>query len=227
MIGTFVNAATIIIGCFIGSFFKKILSEDMNKRLLETMGLAALGIGLNSVVQNLPDSNFPVLFIASLAIGCVIGSLLKIDERVSRLTSRADNSDKGSNLGEGIITGSLIFCVGTLSILGPVMAALNDDHTFLFTNATLDLVTSMVLASAYGIGMIVCAGILVLWQGSIYGLTLLLGDVITHSMINEISIVGGFMIAMTGLNIMGVKKFKTLDYLPALLIPIIWCAITG
>ena len=187
MIGTFVNAATIIIGCFIGSFFKKILSEDMNKRLLETMGLAALGIGLNSVVQNLPDSNFPVLFIASLAIGCVIGSLLKIDERVSRLTSRADNSDKGSNLGEGIITGSLIFCVGTLSILGPVMAALNDDHTFLFTNATLDLVTSMVLASAYGIGMIVCAGILVLWQGSIYGLTLLLGDVITHSMINEIS----------------------------------------
>ena len=197
----------------------------MNKRLLETMGLAALGIGLNSVVQNLPDSNFPVLFIASLAIGCVIGSLLKIDERVSRLTSRADNSDKGSNLGEGIITGSLIFCVGTLSILGPVMAALNDDHTFLFTNATLDLVTSMVLASAYGIGMIVCAGILVLWQGSIYGLTLLLGDVITHSMINEISIVGGFMIAMTGLNIMGVKKFKTLDYLPALLIPIIWCAI--
>ena len=225
MIGTFVNAATIIIGCFIGSFFKKILSEDMNKRLLETMGLAALGIGLNSVVQNLPDSNFPVLFIASLAIGCVIGSLLKIDERVSRLTSRADNSDKGSNLGEGIITGSLIFCVGTLSILGPVMAALNDDHTFLFTNATLDLVTSMVLASAYGIGMIVCAGILVLWQGSIYGLTLLLGDVITHSMINEISIVGGFMIAMTGLNIMGVKKFKTLDYLPALLIPIIWCAI--
>ncbi|MBQ5441524.1 MAG: DUF554 domain-containing protein [Firmicutes bacterium] len=227
MIGTFVNAATIIIGCFIGSFFKKILSEDMNKRLLETMGLAALGIGLNSVVQNLPDSNFPVLFIASLAIGCVIGSLLKIDERVSRLTSRADNSDKGSNLGEGIITGSLIFCVGTLSILGPVMAALNDDHTFLFTNATLDLVTSMVLASAYGIGMIVCAGILVLWQGSIYGLTLLLGDVITHSMINEISIVGGFMIAMTGLNIMGVKKFKTLDYLPALLIPVIWCAITG
>ncbi len=225
MIGTFVNAATIIIGCFIGSFFKKILSEDMNKRLLETMGLAALGIGLNSVVQNLPDSNFPVLFIASLAIGCVIGSLLKIDERVSRLTSRADNSDKGSNLGEGIITGSLIFCVGTLSILGPVMAALNDDHTFLFTNATLDLVTSMVLASAYGIGIIVCAGILVLWQGSIYGLTLLLGDVITHSMINEISIVGGFMIAMTGLNIMGVKKFKTLDYLPALLIPIIWCAI--
>lgn len=225
MIGTFVNAATIIIGCFIGSFFKKILSEDMNKRLLETMGLAALGIGLNSVVQNLPDSNFPVLFIASLAIGCVIGSLLKIDERVSRLTSRADNSDKGSNLGEGIITGSLIFCVGTLSILGPIMAALNDDHTFLFTNATLDLVTSMVLASAYGIGIIVCAGILVLWQGSIYGLTLLLGDVITHSMINEISIVGGFMIAMTGLNIMGVKKFKTLDYLPALLIPIIWCAI--
>ena len=224
MIGTIVNAIAIIIGSLVGGFFKRLMNEDLNNRLLDTMGLAAFGIGINSVVQNMPDSNYPVLFIASLAIGCIIGTLLKIDDRVSRLTS---SKGTDANLGTGIITGCLIFCVGTLSILGPVQAALYDDHTFLFTNATLDLVTSMVLASAYGAGMIVCAGVLVLWQGSIYGLTLLAGNILTDSLMTELSIVGGFLIAMTGLNIMGVKKFKTLDYLPALIVPIIWCLIRG
>lgn len=224
MTGTIVNAAAIIIGSLVGGFFKRLMNENLNNRLLETMGLAAFGIGINSVVQNMPDSNYPVLFIASLALGCVAGTLLKIDERVGKLTSSKDND---SNLATGIITGCLIFCVGTLSILGPVQAALYGDHTFLFTNATLDLVTSMVLASAYGVGMIVCAAVLVIWQGSIYALTLLAGNVLTDNMMTELSIVGGFLIAMTGLNIMGVKKFKTLDYLPALLIPLIWCAIAG
>ena len=224
MIGTIVNAIAIIIGSLVGGFFKRLMNENLNNRLLETMGLAAFGIGINSVVQNMPDSNYPVLFIASLALGCVAGTLLKIDERVGKLTSSKGND---SNLATGIITGCLIFCVGTLSILGPVQAALYGDHTFLFTNATLDLVTSMVLASAYGVGMIVCAAVLVIWQGSIYALTLLAGNVLTDNMMTEISIVGGFLIAMTGLNIMGVKKFKTLDYLPALLIPLIWCAIAG
>jgi uncharacterized membrane protein YqgA involved in biofilm formation len=224
MIGTIVNAIAIIIGSLVGGFFKRLMNENLNNRLLETMGLAAFGIGINSVVQNMPDSNYPVLFIASLALGCVAGTLLKIDERVGKLTSSNGND---SNLATGIITGCLIFCVGTLSILGPVQAALYGDHTFLFTNATLDLVTSMVLASAYGVGMIVCAAVLVIWQGSIYALTLLAGNVLTDNMMTELSIVGGFLIAMTGLNIMGVKKFKTLDYLPALLIPLIWCAIAG
>ena len=200
------------------------MSDSLNEKLLTTMGLAALGIGLNSVIQNMPKSNYPVLFIASLAIGCVIGSLLKIDDRVKSLTNK---SGADGNLGQGIITGCLIFCVGTLSILGPVQAALYGDHTFLFTNATLDLVTSMVLASAYGVGMVICAGVLVLWQGSIYGLTLLAGNVLTDNMMTELGVVGGFMIAMTGLTIMKVKEFKTLDYLPALAIPLIWCAIAG
>ena len=204
MIGTIVNAIAIIIGSLVGGFFKRLMNENLNNRLLETMGLAAFGIGINSVVQNMPDSNYPVLFIASLALGCVAGTLLKIDERVGKLTSSKGND---SNLATGIITGG--------------------DHTFLFTNATLDLVTSMVLASAYGVGMIVCAAVLVIWQGSIYALTLLAGNVLTDNMMTELSIVGGFLIAMTGLNIMGVKKFKTLDYLPALLIPLIWCAIAG
>ena len=222
MIGTIVNTCTIIVGSLIGGLFKKIMSERVNKALFVAMGLAAFGIGINAVVQNMPNSKFPVLFVVSLALGGAIGTLLKIDERVSKLTSkRAD----GGRLGQGIVTGSLLFCVGTLSILGPVQSALYQDYTFLFTNATLDLVTAMVLASTYGVGMVLSAGILFCWQGSIYGLTLLIGNFITDTMMCELGIVGGFLIAMSGLGILEIKDCKTLNFLPALFIPPIWCLI--
>ncbi|MCR5135053.1 MAG: DUF554 domain-containing protein [Clostridiales bacterium] len=222
MIGTFVNVGTIIVGSLIGGLFKKIMSDRVNKALYVAMGLAAFGLGINAVVQNMPNSKFPVLFIASLAIGGAIGTIIDIDGRVSRLTSKRGGEGK---LGEGIVTGSLLFCIGTLSILGPVQSALYQDHTFLFTNATLDLVTAMVLASTYGIGMMIAAGILLIWQGSIYGLTLLIGNFITDTMMCELGIVGGFLIAMSGLGILEIKDCKTLNFLPALLIPPIWCAI--
>lgn len=222
MIGTFVNVGTIIVGSLIGGLFKKIMSDRVNKALYVAMGLAAFGLGINAVVQNMPNSKFPVLFIASLAIGGAIGTIIDIDGRVSRLTSKRGDEGK---LGEGIVTGSLLFCIGTLSILGPVQSALYQDHTFLFTNATLDLVTAMVLASTYGIGMMIAAGILLIWQGSIYGLTLLIGNFITDTMMCELGIVGGFLIAMSGLGILEIKDCKTLNFLPALLIPPIWCAI--
>ena len=220
MIGTFVNTATIIAGSLIGGLFKRIMSERVNNTLFTDMGLAAFGLGINSVVQNMPKSEFPVLFIVSLAIGGAIGTILDLDGRVSRLTNKRAGDAK---LGQGIITGCRLFCVGTLSILGPVQSALYQDHTFLFTNATLDLVTSMVLASTYGVGMVFSAAILFCWQGSIYGLTLLLGNFITDTMMCELGIVGGFLIAMSGLGILEIKNCKPLNFLPALFIPPVWC----
>ena len=87
----------------------------------------------------------------------------------------------------------------------------------------LDLVTSAVLASTYGVGMALAAGVLFAWQGAIYALTLLLGDFISATMMTELSIVGGALIVMSGLSILKVKDFKTLDFLPALAVPIAWC----
>ena len=221
MIGTFVNVGTIIIGSLLGGLVKKIISERINAALFNAMGLAAFGLGINAVVQNMPDSKYPVLFIASLAIGGIIGTLLDLDGRVGRITEKKGDG----RLGQGIVTGSLLFCVGTLSILGPVQSALYQDHTFLYTNATLDLVTAMVLASTYGVGMCLAAGILFCWQGSIYGLTMLCGDFITDTMMTELSIVGGFLIAMSGLSILGIKDCKTLNFIPALFVPVIWCLV--
>ena len=224
MIGTLANVGTIVAGSLIGGLFRKVMNDKLSNALMDVMGLAAFGLGINAVVQNMPKSTYPVLFIVSLAIGCLIGTLLDLDGRVAKLTERKDD---GANLGQGIITGCLIFCIGTLSILGPVQSALYGDHTYLFTNASLDFVTSMVLGTTYGVGMALAAIVLLVWQGSIYLLTILLGGFITDAMMVEISIVGGFLIAMSGLSIMKVKNFHTLNYLPALFVPIIWCAIVG
>ena len=157
MIGTFVNVGTIIVGSLIGGLFKKIMSDRVNDALFIAMGMAAFGLGINAVVQNMPNTQYPVLFIFSLAFGGAIGTILRLQDRVDHITKRKGGDGR---LGEGIVTGCLLFCVGTLSILGPVQSALYQDHTFLFTNATLDLVTAMVLASTYGIGMCLAAAVL-------------------------------------------------------------------
>ena len=219
MLGTIVNTATILTGSVIGSVFKKGIKEKHQTALFNAMGLAAAGLGINSIVQNMPKSNYPVLFIVSLALGSLIGTSLELDTRFQKL---ADRFSVGQ-LSKGLSTGILLFCIGTLSILGPIQSALNGDNTFLFTNATLDLVTSMVLASTYGIGMVLTAPVLFCWQGSIYLLAKLLGPFMTTDMMTELSIVGGFLIASSGISILGIKDCKTMNMLPALIIPIAFC----
>ena len=163
MIGTIVNTGTILAGSLLGSLLRRGIQEKYRNALYTAMGLAATGLGINAVVQNMPNSTFPVLFILSLALGSFLGTVLNLDGGFQRLTARFSSG----NLGQGLSTGILLFCIGTLSILGPIQSALYGDNTYLFTNATLDFVTSMVLASTYGIGMALTAPVLFLWQGAI------------------------------------------------------------
>ena len=223
MIGTIANTCTILLGSIIGSVFKKSIKKDHQDALFTAMGLAATGLGINAVVQNMPNSSYPVLFIASLAIGSLLGTIIDIDSHFQHL---ADRLSVGQ-LSRGLSTGILLFCIGTMSILGPINAALNQDYTYLFTNATLDFVTSMVLASTYGIGMVLTAPVLFCWQGSIYLLAKLLGNFMSADMLTELSIVGGFLIASSGISILNIKNIKTMNMLPALAVPIVFCAIAG
>lgn len=218
MIGTFVNAGTILAGSVAGSLIKKGLKEKYQNILYDAMGLAATGLGLHAVVKNLSDSTYPVLFIISLSLGGIIGTAIDIDSRFQKLVQRYSKT----NLGQGLSTAILLFCIGTLSILGPIESALNHNNTYLFTNATLDLVTSLVLASSYGIGIAISALILFVWQGSIYLLAHQVSPFLTPEFMTEISIVGGFLILASGLSILKIKTFQTLNLLPALLIPVVW-----
>ena len=218
MIGTIVNTGTILAGSLIGSIIRKGIKEKYQNALYNAMGLAAAVLGINAVVGNLPDSQYPVLFILSLAAGSLLGTMADLDGRFQSFVGKFSSS----NLGQGLSTGILLYCIGTLSILGPIQSAINHDHTYLFTNATLDFVTCMVLASTYGIGMALAAVVLFLWQGSIYLSAGLLSGFISPELMSEVSIVGGVLIFSSGLSILGIKDCKALNMLPSLLVPVLW-----
>lgn len=224
MLGTIVNTGTIIIGSLIGALIHKGIKEEYKGALFNAMGLAALALGVNAIASHMGKSNYPVLFIISLAIGSLFGSIINIDEKFQQLVGKYSKT----NLGQGLSTGVLLYCIGTLSILGPVMSAVYGDNTYLFTNATLDLVTAMVLASTYGIGMIFAAPILFAWQGSIYLVAQYLSSsFFSDSLFTEISIIGGILIVSSGLSILGIKDCKTLNMLPSLAVPIIFFILKG
>lgn len=224
MLGTIVNTGTILAGSMLGSVLRKGVKEKYQDALYNAMGLAATVLGINAVVSNMPKSNYPVLFIVSLALGSLIGAVLDIDAKFNGLVGKYSKS----NLGQGLSTGILLYCIGTLSILGPVMGALYGDNTYLFTNATLDFVTSTVLASTYGIGMAFAAPVLFAWQGSIYLIAKnLSGTFFSEEMICELCIVGGILIASSGLGILKIKDCKALNMLPALAVPIVFFVLKG
>ncbi|PAF36493.1 hypothetical protein CHH58_12340 [Terribacillus saccharophilus] len=215
MFGTFFNVAMIIIGSTLGTVFKKGMKDRYQTILMQAMGLAALALGINAIVGHLPESKYSVLFIISLAIGAIVGEKLDLDARFTNVVKKFSKS----NLAEGLSTAILLFCIGSLSILGPVEAALHGNYSYLLANGMLDFVTSLVLASTFGFGIALSAGILFVWQGSIYVVAKALESTVNVDLLNEVSIVGGVLIMASGLSILGIKKFKTMNFLPALLVP--------
>ena len=222
MLGTIVNTCTIIAGTLIGALLNRGIKDRYKEVLYTGLGLASLAIGLNATISNLPKSQYPVLFIVALAVGGVVGTALDIDGRFKRVVNRRSNSGADARLGDGLSTAILLYCIGPLSMLGPVIAALKDDHTFLFTNATLDFVSSTIFASTYGLGMVLAAPVLFLWQGMFYLIAHVSSTAISEALMAELLIVGGLMITGSGLGLLNLKDCKTLNLLPSLLVPVVW-----
>ncbi|MDE5985717.1 MAG: DUF554 domain-containing protein [Prevotella sp.] len=225
MTGTIVNVVCIMVGSAIGSILKKGIGEKYQDALYTALGVCALLLGINAFVHNMPKSEYPVLFIVSIAIGCVVGAALGL-ERL-RDIGKKRNAEKGNstarpNLAEGLTTGCLLYCIGTFSMLGPVMSALQSDHTYLFTNATLDLVSSTVLAATYGIGMMWAAPILFCWQGMFYCMAKVSASAISPELMTELSIIGGILIAASGIDLLKLRNCHTLQMLPSLLVPVLF-----
>ncbi|MCR4853776.1 MAG: DUF554 domain-containing protein [Prevotella sp.] len=225
MLGTIVNTASIVAGTIVGTLLHRGIKEKYKLTLYNGLGLASLAIGLNATLQNFPKSQYPVLFILALAIGGVVGTALDIDGRFKRLVnsrSKATTNDGRSSLADGLATAVLLYCIGPLSMLGPVISALKGDNTFLFTNATLDFVSSTIFASTYGFGMVLAAPVLFLWQGMFYMVAQLSSTAISEALMAELLIIGGLMITGSGLALLQLKDCKVLNLLPALLVPVVW-----
>lgn len=217
MIGTVVNTCAIVTGSLIGSFLGKGISKKYEEALFDGLGLATIGLGANAFVSHIGKVGYPVLFIASIALGTLLGTFLDIDGLFNKLLSKAKTSN--SRLAEGLSTAILLFCIGTLSILGPIESRLNGNNTYLFTNATLDFISSMIFASAYGIGIMAAAAVLFCWQGSIYLFAGYIAPYMTPTLMAEVSVIGGVFLLSSGFGILHVKSIKTLNMLPALLVP--------
>lgn len=224
MIGTIANASSILVGSMVGSALKKGIGEKYQNIMMDSMGLAATALGVNSIVTAMPESEYHVLFIVSLALGGLIGTALSLDSVFERLVGKISG---GSNLSKGLSTAILLYCAGTLSILGPIESALNGNHTYLFTNAILDGITSIVLSSTFGLGIAIAAAVLFCWQGSIFLMANLIAPLLTPELLTEISLVGGVLIFSSGLSILNIKQIKTLNLLPALLVPPVVIGILG
>lgn len=222
MIGTIVNTATIVAGTLLGTLLNRGIKEQYKTGLYDVLGLASLAIGMNAVISNLPKSQYPVLFIVAIAVGTVAGTWLDIDGWFHRLVDKRSKARDANSLSVGLSTAILLYCIGPLSMLGPVISALQGDNTFLFTNATLDFVSSTVFAATYGFWMILAAPVLFLWQGMFYLVATISSQAVSDALMAELLIVGGLMIMGSGLNLLKVKSLKTLNMLPSLLVPIIW-----
>ena len=218
MLAIIFNALAAIIGSAIGAIARKGIKEKYINVLNTAMGLAALVLGINVAMTNMANSKYPVLFIFCLSLGGLLGTVLKLDQRMESATRRMSTS----NLVEGITTGVLLCCVGTLSMMGPVLSALYGDNTYLMTAATLNLVTMIVLSSSYGFGTAVTGIVIFVWQASIYGIAKVSQTFISEQLITEVSVVGGVLIAASGLGVLNIKDCKTINLLPALVMPMLF-----
>lgn len=221
MLGTYVNTIVIVIGSLIGISIKHGLNEKYKNIIMHGVSLSVLFIGISTTLSGMFDGGEPILFIISLVVGGIFGEWIDLDYRLQLLGEwlQAKVGKGEHNIARGFVTASLLFCIGTLAILGSLESGLRDNHDMLYAKSVLDGVTSIILTSSLGIGVIFAAVSVFIYQGAITMFASFLEPVLTVEIIREISIIGGILIFSLGLGMLDIKKIKTANLLPAILVP--------
>ncbi len=225
MLGNYVNTIAIIVGTILGLLIHRGLKEDYKNTMMQAIGLSVLFIGAATALNGLLDpESEAILFIISLVIGGIVGEMLGLDGALNRLGQFLQNQvGRGDhNVARGFVTASLIFCVGTMAIIGSLESGLRGNYDMLFAKSILDGVTSMVLATTLGIGVAFSAAAVFIYQGAIIIFAGTLEPILTIQVIREISIIGGILIFAIGLNMLEIIKVRTVNLLPAVLVPILY-----
>lgn len=223
MIGVIVNVITVILGSSIGLLFKKGIPERVTKAAMIGLGACTLYIGISG---SLVGENTLIL-IVSVVLGVIVGTLLNIDGGINKLANKVEEKfkkdGKGVSVAEGLVSATLLFCVGSMTVTGSIQAGLTGDHSVLITKAMLDLVSSMMLASSLGIGVLLSSVAVFVIQGGLVLLAGFISPVMSAGAINEMTCAGSILIIMIGTNLMGITKIKVADFLPAILFaPVIY-----
>ncbi len=224
LIGTIVNTATVILGSLIGLSLGNILPERLRDTVMKGLGMCTMFIGITGML----GGKNALITIISIAVGAAAGELLDLDGRLNRFAARLEKKFQKSggktSLAEGFVTASLVFCVGTMTIVGALNDGLSGNHEMLFTKAVLDFVSSIIFASSLGIGVLLAAGPVFVIQGSIACLAGLIAPLLQQgNTIEEMTVVGSVLILGLGLNLIGVTKLKVMNYIPAIFLPILLC----
>ncbi|MBE5776715.1 MAG: DUF554 domain-containing protein [Clostridiales bacterium] len=219
MIGTLINVVAVVAGTLLGLLFGKKITEEMRRVLTLGVGMCVVVLGLQSA---LATSNMMLVIIA-VVLGGVAGSLLKIEKGLDRMGDMLQKrfARGGSRVGEGFVTATLIFCVGAMAITGALDSGLRGDHSTLVAKSVLDGVTSMVLASTMGWGVMLSAVAVLIYQGGIALAASFVAPLLENArMVTEMSAVGGVLIMGIGLNMIGMKeRIPVGDLLPAIVMP--------
>lgn len=232
MLGTIVNVITVIVGGLLGMLLKKGIKSEIMDNVMKAEGVAVLVIGMNGVLTNMLSvgengkivENGGLVLLISLALGAFIGEILKIDDRLNGFGAWVEKRVKSDGFSKGFVSAFIIFCVGSMSIIGAVNDGLSGDSSVLFVKSALDFITAMVLASAMGIGVVFACVPLFAYQGIISLFASYIKPVIEEfpDMMTQFSMVGYAIIMCIGINFIAGQKIKTANLLPAMLIPVMY-----
>lgn len=220
MFGTLINVATIIIGSIVGMVFKKLIKEDLAHALTKVLGLSVIYLGMAGVIE----ADQPLLVIISLTLGTFLGETIHIDKKLETFSENIEKMVSRFYKGkikEGFLTASLLFCIGSMAIIGPIKSALTGVHDTLYAKSMLDGIMSVIFASTLGFGVLLSSFSVLIYQGSIAILANMLKPFMTAETISLISGVGSLMILGLGINMVFSQNLKISNMLPSILIPLV------
>ncbi|MBN2658754.1 MAG: DUF554 domain-containing protein [Spirochaetales bacterium] len=215
MIGTLVNSGAILAGGTIGLLLKSRSPEKLTTIAFQGIGLFTVTLGIMMAIK--ADNILFMIF--SIILGGITGELLRIDQAMDNLGERLKRvaRSESSHFAEGMVTAFLLFCMGSMTVLGAIEEGLGGYPNLLFAKSALDGIASIALASTLGVGVLFSIVPLLIFQG---GLTLFAGSIqggLTDTVIMEISATGGLLLLGLGISILEIKKIKTINMIPALL----------
>jgi uncharacterized membrane protein YqgA involved in biofilm formation len=222
MLGTIVNAVGIIVGGAIGLLLKKGISSKISDTVMKGLALCLLYIG---IVGCLKGKN-TIIIIISVVIGASFGEWIDLDDKLKKLgdfiESKFSSKDEEISISEGLVTSSLLFCVGAMAIVGSLQSGLTGNHEMLFTKSLIDFVSAIIFASTLGIGVLFSSVLVFVYQGSITLLSQLIAPYLGDLVVAEMTCIGSLLIIALALNMLKVTKIKVMNYVPAIFLPILF-----
>ena len=225
MLAVIVNAVAVIIGGLIGTLFGSRIKERYTKAFMTCISLVTMVIGVQSAIVT---SNILIVMVC-LVLGTIIGTALHLDDRINGSGDKMKEKLAGTRFGgghfaEAFVSTSILFCVGTMAVIGSIQAGLNKDYSILFAKSAMDFVSSIVFAAALGSGVFLSAVTVLVFQGGIALLAGLAAPVLSTQVVTEMSAVGGALFIGMAINLLGLReeKIKVGDMLPAIFLPILY-----